>query len=175
MKYPLISFGIGIFFLGLLPVMEFVPQGSMMNERSLYLSSIGFVLVLGYGLSKLIVLPKTKILALAGCILLLLFYTGRTITRNRDWRDDVTLFTKDIESAPNENAYAYFALGNAYNEKKDYQKAVEQYQKSIEINSGFSVGYASLARTYRDIGNTELSNINYELAEKAEPGFWTKQ
>ncbi len=173
-KYPVISFGIGTFFLGLLPVMEFVPQGSMMNERSLYLSSVGFFLVLGYGLSKFIVLPKTKIVALAGCMLLLLFYTGRTMLRNRDWRDDVALFTKDVNAAPNDNAYAYFALGNAYNEKKDYQKAIEQYQKSVAINTRFAVGYASLARTYRDMGNTELSNINYQLAEQKEPGFWSR-
>ncbi len=45
-KFPLITFGIGWFFITLLPVSEIVPQGSMMNERFMYLPSFGFVLIL---------------------------------------------------------------------------------------------------------------------------------
>lgn len=173
--HPLVSFGIGVFFLGLVPVMEFVPQGAILNERSLYLSSIGFVLILGYTLSALLENQKAKPWAIAGLSLMLLFYAGKTATRNRDWRNNISLFTKDIEASPTENTYAYFALGNAYNEKKNYEKAVASYQKSVEINPGFAVGYASLSRTYRDMGNTELSNIHYRLANQAEQGFWTKK
>lgn len=103
-----------------------------------------------------------------------LLYGWRTGVRNLDWHDDVTLWQKDVASAPTENAYAYFALGNAYNDRKDYPKAVEAYQQSVAVNPGFAVGYASLSRTYRDMGNTELSNVYYQKAGEAEPGFWSQ-
>ena len=152
--------------------MELIPQGSMMNEKSLYISSIGFVMVVGYGLQKL--LQKLGKIGLIGIIILSSLYGFRTYVRNRDWHDDVTLWTKDVQLEPTENAYARFALGNAYNDQKQYSQAVDQYQKSVEINPGFAVGFASLSRTYRDMGEIALSNQNYQKAESAEPGFWSR-
>ena len=107
-------------------------------------------------------------------IVVSLFYAVRTYLRNQDWRDDAILWSSDVRLEPTENAYARFALGNAYNDQKQYQLAIEQYLKSVEINPNFAVGFASLARTYRDMGEIGLSNLNYQMAESAEPGFWSR-
>ncbi|MEK7497711.1 MAG: glycosyltransferase family 39 protein, partial [Patescibacteria group bacterium] len=45
-KHKEITFGVGFHFIALLPVMQFIPQGSVFNERNLYLASFGFVLIL---------------------------------------------------------------------------------------------------------------------------------
>ncbi|MEK9143406.1 MAG: tetratricopeptide repeat protein [Patescibacteria group bacterium] len=169
-KYPLVSFGIAWFFISLLPVMGFVPGGSMFNERMLYIPSVGFVMVAGWALGRLGRIRVIRMIGVIGVIALL--YGMRTAVRNRDWHDDVTLWQKDVAAAPTENAYAYFALGNAYNDRKDYAKALEAYLGSVTINPGFAVGYASLSRTYRDMGNMELSNVYYQKAAEAETGFW---
>ncbi len=174
-KQPTVAFSAGWFFIGLLPVMGLVPQGSMFNERMLYLPSVGFVLGLSLSLYNIYNrYNRYNRYIWVGIMLILLFYGVRTATRNLDWRDDVTLWKRDVAAAPTENAYAYFALGNAYNDRKDFTKAVEAYTQSVDVNPGFAVGYASLARTYRDMGNIERSNVYYQKAEAAEPGFWSR-
>ena len=167
-KYPIVSFSLGWFFISLLPVMDFVPQGSMMNERSLYIASFGFVLLLAFGLGKL----KWQKLGFILIMLIAVFYTGKTYVRNQDWRNDITLWQADIRLSPNQNAYARFALGNAYNDRKDFQKAIDQYSKSVEINPGFAVGWASLGRTYADMGKVSEAITNYKRALEIDPNFW---
>lgn len=168
-KYPIVSFSLGWFFISLLPVMELVPQGSIMNEKSLYIASFGFVLLLAFGLENLKKWGKLWIVAV---VLIAVFYAGRTYVRNQDWHDDITLWQADVRQNPGQNAYARFALGNAYNNKKQYQKAIEQYYKSVEINPGFAVGWASLGRTYADIGKIPEAIANYKRALEIDPNFW---
>ena len=166
-KHPIVSFCIGWFFISLLPVMELVPQGSMMNERLLYLASFGVVLITTYGLLKL---KNKKLITFLTC-LLVIFYGTRTFIRNRDWHDDISLWQADVRLSPGQNAYAYFALGNAYNDRKQYDLAIEQYAKSIEINPGFAVGWASLGRTYADMGKIAEAIANYKQALAIDPNF----
>jgi len=174
-KHPFITFSIGWFFIALLPVLGFVPQGSIMNERMLYVASVGFILFLSWSLSSLYrAYTQYRIHTIAGITVIMLLYAGRTIMRNQDWSDDITLWQKDVLAAPTENAYARFALGNAYFGAKRYQEAIQQYEGSTVINPGFAVGYASLWRVYRQIGNSDVSDQYYQKAAAAEPGFWEK-
>ena len=115
-RAPIVSLGIGWFFLSLLPVMEFIPQGSMMNERSAYISSFGWAIILAWGIAWMN--HRWKKGAIWCALGILAFYGVQTFSRNRDWKNDETLWQADIRVSPNENAYAYFALGNAYNDQK---------------------------------------------------------
>ena len=93
-KYPLITFAIFWFFICLLPVSEIIPQGSMLNERFLYLPSFGVILSLVI-CSWFIVnkLKKHAYLLLASCLVLLAsFYFYQTFNRNKDWHDNVSLW-----------------------------------------------------------------------------------
>lgn len=172
-KYPIVSFSLGWFFISLLPVMELVPQGSMMNERSLYIASFGFVLFLAWFFYNVYNnYNRYKYYIVLAVLTLAFFYGLRTFTRNADWHDDVTLWQADVRQNPDQNAYARFALGNAFNNKKQYQKAIEQYYKSVEINPGFAVGWASLGRTYADMGKVTEAISNYKRALEIDPNFW---
>ncbi len=48
---------------------------------------------------------------------------------------------------------AHFNLGNAYNGRQQYDKAVAEYKKAIEINPNYSPVYNSLGYTYRSMDN----------------------
>ena len=48
---------------------------------------------------------------------------------------------------------AHFNLGNAYNGRQQYDKAVAEYKKAIEINPNYSPAYNSLGYAYRPMGN----------------------
>ncbi len=168
-KQPIISFCIFWFFITLLPVSEIVPQGAILNERSLYLPSFGFLLLLAWVFTR--VLSSTW--RWIGALVLVFFvfvYGARTVLRNLDWHDDVTFWKKDVAVYPT-GAYNWFALGNAYNEKRDYTQALDAYQQSITYNPGFAVGWASLGRTSASLGKGEDAKRYYQKALEIDPNF----
>lgn len=167
-KYPLISFGLGWFFITLLPVLEIVPQGAMLNERFLYLPSLGILLIIVYTISNL----AKKPVMITFLLLLTVFYSVLTISRNFDWHDNISLWSKDVQVYPNDNAYAYFQLGNAYLEKNEVEAAIKNYQTSFNINPYFVVALGSIARTYNNAGRRQQAIDFYNKALNVNPYFW---
>ena len=93
----LIFWAAGFLGLTLLPTANLIfPAGSIMAERFLYLPSVAFAIAAA---SLAYRLPNRKlgsgILAAAVAI-----FAGRTLARNRDWQDNLTLFSHDAGSAP---------------------------------------------------------------------------
>ncbi len=88
----------------------FFQIGDLMNERFLYVSSIGYCLLLGFILLKAkdrFKLPAQALTAILAVILLL--YSVKTISRNRDWADDSTLFLRDVQTSTNSARVLNFA------------------------------------------------------------------
>lgn len=89
--------------------------GATMGERLIFHSSIGFCIAMAYfilkGADKLstvsISVRKTSLMAL---VLVITFLFGcKTWERNWDWKNDVTLFLKDVKTMP----HSVLVLGNA--------------------------------------------------------------
>lgn len=170
-KQPIFSFGIGWFFLTLLPVSEIVPQGSVLNEKFLYLPSFGLIFVLVWLIAKLDKL-KIKNLSLIVLFTIALIFALLTFIRNKDWRDDITLWSRDVQRSPNDNAYAYFQLGNAYVSRGAVDLAVENFQRSFEINSGFVVALGGIGGAYNNVGKQDLAIDFYRKSLEVNPYFW---
>jgi hypothetical protein len=115
-----VAWSIVFFHVALFPVSNLALRiGTIMAERFLYLPLVGFAACLACavarGLRPLVSrLPRSGVAAqmawAALCVVLCLPYVARTATRNRDWRDSVTLFRATIETSPHSykahNAYA---------------------------------------------------------------------
>ena len=80
-----------------------------MAERLLFAPSLGFALLAGAGLDRAPAQGKRAVLALSA--LLIAGYGVRTITRNGAWKDNLTLFSRDLVYAPN-CSQMHFALGS---------------------------------------------------------------
>lgn len=168
-KFPIVSFGIGLFFITLLPASEIIPQGSVMNEKLLYIPSFGIILLLVWVISRLI---KQKVLFLGIILVISLILGILTHHRNKNWKDEITIWTKDIKIYTNTNAYAYFQLGNAYRQKGEFELAITNYEKSYQINPNFSVAFASRAQIFDLAGyEDEAIRLYRELLSK-DPYFW---
>jgi tetratricopeptide (TPR) repeat protein len=89
--------------------------GATMGERLIFHSSIGFCIGAAYlilqGFDKLQNINfNTRKFALFGLTLLITFLFGcKTWERNWDWKNDVTLFLKDVRTMP----HSVLVLGNA--------------------------------------------------------------
>lgn len=85
--------------------------GIAMNERFVFMSSLGFCIILALALVKLGNYIKEKTwqsnevlnpsLTLGMLAIILLGYSVKTFARNLDWKDDFTLFAADYLNSPN--------------------------------------------------------------------------
>lgn len=89
--------------------------GATMGERLIFHSSLGFCIAVAYwillGLEKLSSISfNIRRISLVGFVLVVGFFFGcKTWERNYDWKNDVTLFLKDVKTMPN----SVLVLGNA--------------------------------------------------------------
>ena len=131
-KYPLVSFCVGWFFISMLPVAYFFPQGTAIAEKYLYIASFGFVLSVAFLLTSL---KSPRILRVLICIIVL-FYGARTAIRNADWSSPRTLWEYEARIHP-KSELAYYNLGIIYGQSGEKEKAVAAYTKALDLKPQF--------------------------------------
>lgn len=150
------------------------PVGTFMSERFLYISSLGFCIMMAYLVIKKI--PGTiknpnisRTFPYWVLIPVVILYSFKTIDRNHDWKDNYTLFTTDIKTSPN-SAKGNTIVGETFYKKaKDIEsksikenylkKAIPYLQKALKIHPGYEGAWILLGDAYRDLGD-------YDNAEK---------
>jgi len=133
-KRRLEALGIFIFFVGLLPVSNLLFTGAtMMAERYLYLPSIGLCMVIGNSLAGFTESQKktNRVAVYAIVAVLIAVMSGLCIARNKDWKDDLTLFSRVLQVYPN-NLKALHNLSSIYYNRQDYELAIPILDKIIQ-------------------------------------------
>ena len=128
----LFSFTNLFFWVCLLPVSNlFVLAPSGMAERYLHLAMIPVSIMAGWGgwhSAKW----ATRRGAWAAILCLILIFAVSTVSRNRDWHSDFSLFSAVLRHYP-ENARAHDNMGFAYYQQGQYRQAAYHYQKAVAI------------------------------------------
>jgi len=76
-------------------------------------------------------------------------------------------FTRAIELDPNYKE-AFNGRGNAYLDKKDYDRAIMEYSRSIQIDPNFFYAYRNRARAYEAKGEKSLAGDDKKKAEELQ-------
>jgi len=157
---PLVTLGGTWFFVALLPVSQVIPHHEMMAEHFLYIPSVGFSLAIAAVIDPLLDRPQyAPALYALGCATLLLL-SLRTVWRNADWKDDLTLWSQTVQVAP-QSARARTNLGGAYLRRGQLTLAQEQLEAALQIKSDLAVARGNLGKIYLDRG--DLSRAEQEL------------
>jgi tetratricopeptide (TPR) repeat protein len=168
-RQPVMSFGIAIFGIAILPVSNLLfPIGTIMAERLLYLPSLGFCLLLALAVTTLAGAPRTKLIATGAFLLLLLGYATRTVLRNRDWRTDVTLFASAVRTSPDSTG-AHLNMGMALLNSKDFSGAQREFERSLEIYPGFASAIDGLGAALLMQGQTDAAARAHQAAIEIRP------
>jgi tetratricopeptide (TPR) repeat protein len=143
-KRDIVSYSIWFYLIPLSVVSNiFFSVGTFMNERFIFISSIGFCIFIGWliyaHLPKL--LKNKKFQNYAICIIMLLIlslYSVKTISRNKAWENDLVLFTTDVQVSSNSAKSNCSAGGKILEEaqkseiREDKAKHTELCQKSLK-------------------------------------------
>lgn len=169
-----IAFGI-LFFLTTFSVTSnlIFNLGLFMNERLIFMPSLGFAIVMGCLLLKLSEFLDSKSYKYATILIfygLLLFYSIKTISRNTAWKSDYVLFTTDVQTSVNSGRCNVIAgsliVAEVRNEKDSLvkysalEKASEYLTRGLEIYDGNIEGWNSLAEV-------SIYLSKYDKAEEA--------
>ncbi|MCX6353220.1 MAG: tetratricopeptide repeat protein [Bacteroidetes bacterium] len=169
-KKSIAAFAILFFVLSISVVSNIVLQiGSAMAERFLYIPSLGFCILVGFGICYLVGLAKNHLNSgLNNPILwiiiipIMVSFGFITINRNADWKTKMTLYSKDVISAP-KSARTHYSLGTAlYDEAgtiKEKEKkmplldeAETQLSQAIEIDRTYAEAVYELGLVYHEKG-----------------------
>ena len=135
-----IFFAIGFAFVTFLPTSNLVvPIGSILAERFLYLPAIALAICLvaaADGLGRKTGYPwmAPVLLGVIGVL-----FAARTLARNGDWRDSVTVTAAGVETSPNSyktHSGLAFALFEADPDHANPDRAIAEAEKGLAIVQG---------------------------------------
>ena len=152
-RAPVISLGIVWMAVALVPVHNvLVPTGIVLAERTLFLPSIGAILVLG-GLGALLLERASgavRVLLASVTGLLLVLGTYRSATRHPDWSDMFNYWYVTANRDAPRSFRAHHALGEMYILADAYGLAEQEFRMAIALAppnvSNVYLAYADLLR-----------------------------
>ena len=180
-KRRVLSYGILFYFITLSIVSNLLfPVGTFLNERFVYMPSVGFALVLGWLIvDRLPAMIKRKgqTIALVLLGILSLAYLGRTWVRVPAWENMYTLNEAAIKYSPN-SARANLFWGVAIYQGKFLKETDPQKKLSllVEIDS-FANKSVQIVPTYRSAQDFRagLAGEHYKLTHELGPLLATFQ
>lgn len=169
----------------------FVLIGATMAERFLFAPSLGFALAVAVVLDRLFVgsvqshehqTSEDRVTAplLWATAAIVLLWGTRTIVRNRDWKDDFTLYTRGVRSAPMSARVRYNA-GTAYlnlralvesdrSRKTEYLRlASAELEEAVRIDPRMRDAQQNLAITSYQLGAYEKALAAAQRSIELDP------
>ena len=147
-----ILFGLSLLILPYLPASNlFFPVGFVVAERVLYLPSMGFCLLISYGFHLILtsnwkpITKNLRFLAKTLIIFLLVTQSLKTLSRNFEWSDNLTLFRSALRVSQT-SAKMWNFVGNSYFKAGNNTLAEPYFRKSLEVESLFSPAHINLVR-----------------------------
>jgi len=144
--------GAWLFFIAtIIMVSQILPVGAAVAaDRYFYLASVGIFLMVGEGVRRWILAKPHMQNAILGLMVLISgTYAFLSWQRVQVWQNSYTLFMNVIEQFPSAT-FAYNNIGTYFQLRKESEKALEFYLRSVEINKNYDLGYINLAIAYND-------------------------
>ena len=169
----LAAFGIFWFFLTLLVESSIVPIHDVIFEHRLYLPSVGFLLALtalvmaGSGNLKGRI-PVAEKLAVAALIIAAGLLATATYSRNRIWRDPITLW-QDVKAKSPNKVRPYNILGTYYAEQGRVADAIREFEMSVRLKPTDVAILDLLAQSYLLADRQKDAEAVQKSLERVDP------
>jgi len=181
------------FAITLLPVSHLIPYPEMMAEHYLYIPAFGFCFLVALVLGRLtegfrfhvsgFMLEKESsvsrlpspvsglwkpVIGYGLLVSFLAFYAGRTVVRNRDWRDDLTFYARLVAENPS-SARARLGLGYVYDRSGLPRMAITHYQMGLRITPRDPRLLTNIGAAYQKLGELKAAEQAYLISLQVQP------
>lgn len=154
----------------LLPVSNLYPISFYMADHYLYMASIGFFLIVAKALRSAYDRPQFRKYAVAALVILVAFYSFRTMQQNGYWKDALTFYERTLRFTPT-SGRSYNNLANEYLQRNELEKAAELYRKAIAADPRFMMAYYNLGIVNYKLGKMEEATWYCERAMELDPAY----
>jgi len=188
-KKSIFSFLIAFFFITLFLSSNLIIHiGATFGERFLYVPSLSFCIVLPILIANAMKLNPVQLawkkrnyfyVPIMG---LLIIYVTIVIPRNTVWKDNYTLFSSGVVTAPNSGLTHSFLGGlfldsaqhaeNLATHLPYYSLAEREFKKAIEIYPVYAEWYYNLGVCYLGKGNPDSAILAYKKALQADSTYF---
>ena len=156
----------------------FVLIGSTMAERFLFTPSLAYVIVIAFGLIKLLKVEFSNARSIP-LIIILALYSYKTYSRNQDWKNNITLFSKGVGDCPDSYrtnvTYAWESVlagekeTNPQKKIQHMENAVTYYQKGLAIYGLVAADWYNLGVSLSNTGKADEGIEAYKRALAINP------
>ncbi len=172
----LASFAVVWFFVTLAPVLN--PRwmaANVFTERYLYLPSVAFCWLVGWGWVRLwerfsvrqVVWRWTLVGALA---VIAVLYSVRVVARNRDWRDDIRLYTKTLAVSP-DSYHIHNNLGTIYWKRGEVAAAEREWRTALALSPKNAIILNNLGLAHSKRAEYEAAVSCFQRAMRRKPNY----
>lgn len=162
--------GLALLFAPLLPVLNLrvFHQDYIVQDRYLYLPSVGLCLIAALMLTRLVRGRHHGRRGAIAAAVLLISFSASAVMQNRIWNNGVALWQRAVVYAPHSWA-PHYNLGLAYMERKDAAAARAEFLAAAANNPGVATVYNSLALAEDNLGDEASAIADLRRALALDP------
>ena len=169
-----LTMGLALLVLPFLPASNlFFPVGFVVAERVLYMPSMGFCLLVGYGWSVLFDKQRLRRAAWICLGIILLVHGCKTYTRNFDWESEYSIFMAGLR-VNQRNAKLFNNVGHALESQGHFEEALQYFHKAVSVQQDDIGAHINVGRTLNHLKMYKEAEDAYlkakSLLPKAKPG-----
>ena len=141
-------------------------------ERYMYLSAVGFCMLLALLFTMIEEKLKIRSLAVIITVLVLVLYSFRVVTRNVEWSTPEKLWVSTVREVPG-SPRAHKVLADYYIENKNFEKAAKESEIALNLRNGDYPGARNnLGLSYLRLGMSEKAEEHFLENIKTYPEMW---
>ena len=160
------------FGINLLPVLNLSAFGQefLVQERYVYIPSIGFSMLVAIALAKIPIdrwfAVRSRRTAQAVLVALLaLALTGKTLAQNTVWKDDLRLWNHGVEAAPDQ-PMSHYILAHKYIDQRDPEMAIQELEAYMRLKQDNLIVLSNLAAAHLVTYQNQAA-VNPSTADRA--------
>ena len=167
-----VFFGISWFIINIVPVSNIVPLRYYIAENWVYVASMGLFFAAAVELLRL---DRARPVFIKKCLFFItgiavILYTGVTVKRNFDWKDDLTIFKHTIKYAP-ESPLVHFGLAQGYDKAGAAEEAIAAYRNVSEGSKQSAHAHNNLGVIYRRRNSFSEAIKEYKKSLANDPDY----
>lgn len=169
-KNKKIFFFLSLSLVSLSPFLTPLRIAWVVAERYAYLATLGVISGVSIFIYKYLkYLPQWIFWTLIAVIISL--FSVRTILRNNAFQNEDNLWLATAKTAPSDPK-THNNLGDYYARHRDYDSAVHEFTRAIELNPNYADAYHNRGLTYMQKGDSNKAISDYLKAIELNPGLW---